>query len=228
MNTTFVFWSSCPLCWKEHVCPNHLLISIGRDTIDELPWLPRVGLRTKEQTCIPCEVNKLFWLQRCMEYCRSSSQLGQERSSRLVWSWGIRSCCVGFVVFFIADLIICGPQKVVAALSCSSSGSKSAQGAQKVVASCLLPLPQCLIWGQFKCVQKEPDVGQQSLALVNPTGLPSKLDSSNHPYMGLLERVGPQIQWLIVMFPLKLGNLMWYIPNLRHTQMSYQLGCTQL
>ena len=98
MNTTFVFSSSCPLCWKEHVCPN--LISIGRDTIDELPWLPLVGLRTKEQKCIPCEVNKLFWLQRCMEYCRSSSQLGQERSSRLVWSLGIRSCCVGFVVFY--------------------------------------------------------------------------------------------------------------------------------
>lgn len=145
------------------------------------------------------------------------------------WSGvGASGVVVWVLLFFIADLIICGPQKVVAALSCSSSGSKSAQGAQKVVASCLLPLPQCLIWGQFKCVQKEPDVGQQSLALVNPTGLPSKLDSSNHPYMGLLERVGPQIQWLIVMFPLKLGNLMWYIPNLRHTQMSYQLGCTQL
>jgi hypothetical protein len=111
MNTTFVFWSSCPLCWKEHVCPNHLLISIGRDTIDELPWLPRVGLRTKEQTCIPCEVNKLFWLQRCMEYCRSSSQLGQERSSRLVWSWGIRSCCVGFVVFLLLTWSYVVPKK---------------------------------------------------------------------------------------------------------------------
>ena len=105
-----------------------------------------------------------------------------------VWASGV---VVWVLFFFIADLIICGPQKVVAALSCSSSGSKSSrQGAKKVVASCLLPLPQCLIWGQFKCVQKEPDAGQQSLALVNPTGLPSKLDSSNHPSMGLLERVG--------------------------------------
>ena len=83
------------------------------------------------------------------------------------WSGvGHQELLCGFCCFFIADLIICGLQTVVAALSCSSSGSKSAQGAKKVVASCLLPLPQCLIWGQFKWVQKEPVAGQQSLALV--------------------------------------------------------------